>query len=508
MRRKTKVNVNFQLEAKKLANINTDCLVVGVFADKQLTPSSQYIDQVSQGQISAIVQHGDLTSKLGQSQLLYQLPGLQAKRVLLVNCGEQRTLSAKQFINLVTAVVNQLKSLAVSQAVLCFTELAVEQQDILWQIRHMVLASAASLYCFDQFKSQKHPANHSKLQQLAFYCQSSNESFNSALSQGMAMAKGVKLTKDLANLPGNICTPSYLAEQAQQLAQQYPDLQVEILTEQQMAQLGMNTLLSVSAGSQEPARFIIVRYQGAKDPNQAPQVLVGKGITFDSGGLSIKLGANMYDMKYDMAGAASVLGTMLAAAQYRPEINLIGLIASAENMPSGHATRPRDIVTSLSGKTVEIINTDAEGRLVLCDALTYAERFNPAAVIDVATLTGAIILALGRNTSGLMGNNKALINALQAAGTAAADPVWPLPLNEEETKEHFSHSLADLPNIPNSQAGAGSINAGYFLSRFAEKFPWAHLDIAGTAWRGGSKQPEMATGRPVALLAHYLFNLV
>jgi leucyl aminopeptidase len=323
-----------------------------------------------------------------------------------------------------------------------------------------------------------------------------------AVAQGQAIAKGKQFTKTLGNLPGNICTPSYLAEQAQQFAKSYKSVSTSILDEKQMEELGMGSLLSVSAGSAEPAKLIVMNYKGGKK-DEAPQVLVGKGITFDTGGISLKPGAAMDEMKYDMCGAASVFGTLLAVAELNLPINVVGIIAAAENMPSGVATKPGDIVTTLSGKTVEILNTDAEGRLVLCDALTYAEMFNPAAIIDIATLTGACIIALGHHTSAVLSNQNTLAQQIIKAGDASADAAWQLPMGEQY-QEQLKSNFADIANIGGRPAG--TITAACFLSRFTEGQRWAHLDIAGTAWVSGNNKG--ATGRPVPLLTQYLLDRV
>ena len=320
------------------------------------------------------------------------------------------------------------------------------------------------------------------------------------LKQGEAVAGGMALARELGNLPANICTPTYLAEQAQALGRAHKNLNVKILGEAQMKRLGMGSLLSVSAGSSQPARFIIMEYKGGP-ASLKPHMLVGKGITFDSGGISLKPGAAMDEMKFDMCGAASVLGTMSALCELGPKINVVGLVASSENLPSGSATKPGDIVTSMSGQTIEVLNTDAEGRLVLCDALTYAERYKPRSVIDIATLTGACIVALGSVVSGLMSNDDKLADTLYDCGLTALDPVWRLPLWDEYQKQ-LDSNFADIANIGGPKAG--TITAACFLSRFTKKYKWAHLDIAGTAWLQGKEKG--ATGRPVPLLVEYLMS--
>ena len=320
---------------------------------------------------------------------------------------------------------------------------------------------------------------------------------------GYAMAKGQLFAKNLGNLPGNICTPSYIAEQAIDIADKNNNISVEILEESDMEALGMGSFLSVSRGSRQPAKLIVLNYQGASDTQEKPHILVGKGLTFDAGGISLKPAGKMDEMKYDMCGSASVIGALLATAELQLNINLIVIVPSSENLPDGDANKPGDIVKSMSGHTIEILNTDAEGRLILCDALTYAEKFEPQTVIDVATLTGACIVALGHHTNGLMGNNQALVDALLDAGENSHDRAWQLPM-WDEYHQQLKSNFADLANI--GGPGAGTITAACFLSKFTEKYPWAHLDIAGTAWTGGGTKG--ATGRCVPILTQYLYNLV
>jgi len=314
------------------------------------------------------------------------------------------------------------------------------------------------------------------------------------------MAAGVSLAKDLGNLPGNICTPEYLAGQARSLGRRSPNLHVRVLTEQQMKTLGMGALLSVSRGSRQPAKLIVMEYRGGKT-GEKPVVLVGKGLTFDAGGISLKPAAAMDEMKYDMCGGASVLGTLTACTQLQLPINVIGLVPASENLPDGDANKPGDIVTSMSGQTIEVLNTDAEGRLILCDTLTYAERYKPAAVIDIATLTGACVVALGAPASGLMSNDDALADEVLAAGLNAGDRAWRLPL-WDDYQEQLDSNFADMANIGGK--GAGAITAACFLSRFTKKYRWAHLDIAGSAWKTGPEKG--ATGRPVPLLTQFLLE--
>jgi leucyl aminopeptidase len=313
---------------------------------------------------------------------------------------------------------------------------------------------------------------------------------------------GVRLAKDLANLPGNVCTPSYLAEQAEHVGKRYKKLKVKVLGEKDIEELGMGAFISVSRGSEEPARFIIMEYTGASAKTK-PYVLVGKGLTFDAGGISIKPSANMDEMKYDMCGGASVIGAIAAAAELQLPLNIVALVPASENLPSGAANKPGDIVKSMAGLTIEILNTDAEGRLLLCDALNYAQRYEPAAVIDVATLTGACVVALGRHPSGLWSNDESLAVAVSEAGETALDRVWRMPL-WDEYQDQLKSNFADLANIGGPDGG--SVTAACFLSRFTKDYPWAHVDIAGTAWKSGAEKG--ATGRPVPLLVQYLLDRV
>ena len=368
-----------------------------------------------------------------------------------------------------------------------------------WKTRQIVEVFSDAVYQFTTCKSNKE--TDSKIEKISITAPETELGLaQTGLTQGKAIAEGINLTKLLGDLPGNICTPAYLAEQALELGKKYPSLDISILEESDMEKLGMGALLSVSRGSRQPAKLITLNYQGG-EKNSKPIVLIGKGLTFDAGGISLKQALGMDEMKYDMCGGATVLGTLLAAAQMQLPLNIIGLIPSSENMPDGDANKPGDILTSMSGKTIEVLNTDAEGRLLLCDTLTYAERFNPDVVIDMATLTGACLVALGRIPSGLLGNNDALCNDLQAASEAANDSLWRLPL-WEEYQEQLKSNFADLANVGGKDAG--TITAACFLSQFAENFHWAHLDIAGTAWRTGPGKG--ATGRPVPLLSQYLIN--
>lgn len=493
--------MDFNVKHGTLETIKSGCLVVAISEGADLDGPAAELDRACSGQISAAIKHGDITGKSGQTLLLFGLPGVTAQRVLLVGRGKEAELNDRQFRKLVQKVINTLKDGGATDALLTLAELPVTGRDLYSRTRLMLETVRENLYQFDQFKSQK--AIKPRLKKCLVWSadKADAEALKRAVTHAQAIGDGIDLTRTLGNLPGNVCTPSYLASQAKELGKAYKELDVEILEEKDMKALGMGALLSVSAGSAEPAKLIRMSYQGGKAKDK-PHVLVGKGITFDTGGISIKPSPNMDEMKYDMCGAATVFGVLRAVLALKLPINLVCLVASAENMPSGTATKPGDIVTSMSGQTIEILNTDAEGRLVLCDALTYAERFKPASVVDIATLTGACIVALGSNTSAVMGNNDALVQQLLNAGKQADDRAWELPLFEEY-QEQLDSPFADMANIGGPKAG--SITAGCFLSRYAKAYPWAHLDIAGTAWTSGGKD-KGASGRPVPLLMQYLLN--
>ncbi len=478
------------------------CLVVGVYAGRRLSSAAQQIDEVTGGAVGQVLRRGDHQGKAGQTLLLHHLPNLPSERVLLVGCGKDKEFNEARFRESVAAAIGALKDTGATEATSYLTELEVKGRDVFWKIRHTVEATEASLYRFDQLKSKKNDANNRrnlKRMVLAVSKRSDLQSGETAIRQGLAIAGGVKLARDLGNLPGNICTPTYLAEQAVALGNQN-GVKVTVLEESDMRELGMGALLSVARGSRQPPKLIVLEYRGGAE-GEAPVALVGKGLTFDAGGISIKPAANMDEMKYDMCGAASVLGAIKAAAEIRLPINVVGVIPSSENLPDGNANKPGDIVTSMSGQTIEVLNTDAEGRLILCDALTYVGRYNPAVVVDIATLTGACVIALGNHASGLLANSDALARELLNAGKYTYDRAWQLPLWDEYQKQ-LDSNFADMANIGGREAGA--IIGGSFLARYTRDYKWAHLDIAGTAWKTGKEKG--ATGRPVPLLAQFLIN--
>jgi len=479
----------------------TACVVVAVFEPRRLSEAGEKLDQASGGRISSIIKRGDMEGRLGQVLLLHNLEGVMCDRVLLVGCGREREFGDRNYRKVIETVIKTLHDTGSMEAVAYLPELNVKGRSLRWKLTQFVIDTNNALYRFDELKSKKETVRR-PLRKLILAVPSRRDLTEGehAVLEGMAIAEGMHLAKDLANLPGNLCTPTYLAEQAVQMAEEYDTMRAEVLDEAQMEELGMGALLSVAKGSEQPAKLIVLEYRGAGEDDK-PVVLVGKGLTFDAGGISLKPAQHMDEMKYDMCGGAAVLGTLKAVAELELPLNVVGLVPSAENLPDGRANKPGDIVTSMSGQTIEILNTDAEGRLILCDALTYAERFNPDVVIDVATLTGACVIALGREASGLLGNNSPLVNDLLGAGRESGDRAWELPLFEEY-QDQLKSNFADMANVGGREAGA--ITAAAFLSRFTKKYRWAHLDIAGTAWISGDKKG--ATGRPVPLLTRYLVD--
>ena len=476
------------------------CVVVGVFDNRKLSLSAELIDRASNGYIGEIIRRGDMEGKLGSTLLLHNVRGTLADRVLLVGLGKERDFRDREFRTAIRAAVKLLNETGSYEAVLYLTEEKVKRREVVWRVEHAVVVAMEAVYRFEQMKSQPTEVRR-PLRKLTLSVPQRSDlaAGEKAAAQGLAIAHGMDLARDLGNLPGNVCTPAYLAERATQLSAEFPDLVVKVLERKDCEELGMGSFLSVTRGSEEPPRFIVLEYLHAQRKQARPCVLVGKGITFDTGGVSLKPGSDMDQMKFDMCGAAAVLGTMRAIAEMKAQVNVVGLIPACENMPSGRATKPGDIVTSMSGQTIEILNTDAEGRLILADALTHAERYEPEAVVDIATLTGAMVIALGHVASGLFSNNETLARALVTAGDDAFDRAWQLPL-WEEYQEGLQSNFADFANI-GGRAG-GSITAACFLSRFTKKYDWAHLDIAGTAWKDGKEKG--ATGRPVPLLATWL----
>jgi leucyl aminopeptidase len=476
------------------------CIVAGVFESRKLSTVAHQIDEVSGGAISSILRRGDLEGKPGQTLLLHNIPNLPSERVLLIGCGKEKEFNENRYRDTTAKAVTVLKDTGATEATSYLTELDVKGRDISWKVRQAVEVTEAALYRFDQLKSKPNNSRRAlRRVVLAVPKRSDLGPGEQAIREGRAIAEGMKLARDLGNLPGNLCTPAYLAEQATEIGKQY-GLKITVLEKDDMQKLGMGALLSVARGSRQPPKLIVLEYHGGKE-GEPPVALVGKGLTFDAGGISIKPAANMDEMKYDMCGGASVLGAVQAAAELKLPLNIVGIIPSSENLPDGDANKPGDIVTSMSGQTVEVLNTDAEGRLILSDALTYAERYKPAVVIDIATLTGACVIALGAHASGLLANNDQLAREILGAGKYTHDRAWQLPLWDEYQKQ-LDSNFADMANIGGREAG--TITGACFLARYAKNFKWAHLDIAGTAWKTGKEKG--ATGRPVPLLVQFLIN--
>lgn len=470
--------------------------VVPVFDGKVLSAAGKALDTRTGGHLETVLALGDLEAKPGSTLWLPRPNGLQAERLLLLACAKPETASDKDYRDAMRGAAKALAAAGLREACFEVLEAAPATRDAGWAAEELVLALLDVGYRFDQTKSKK---DEKPLLQRALVRvdETLRATVETGIRQGEALGHAVNLARDLGNLPSNICTPTYLAQTARRIARDF-DLTVEILEQKDIEKLGMGSFLSVAKGSVEPMKLIVLQHSKGHKKDQ-PVVLVGKGITFDSGGISLKPGDSMDEMKYDMMGAASVLATLQAVAALKLPLNVIALVPTCENMPAGNASKPGDVVTTLSGQTVEILNTDAEGRLILCDALTYAERFNPAAVVDVATLTGACVIALGHVATGLFANQDALATELRAAGETSGDRAWPMPL-WDDYQEQLKSNFADMANIGGRPAG--SVTAACFLSRFTRNYAWAHLDIAGTAWKSGAAKG--ATGRPVALLTRFL----
>ncbi len=493
--------MDFAFNTDKVDVNRTACAVVGVYQDGPLPPTASEIDSISKGALSRLIKAGDVDGALGETRMLHGLNGIPAERILVVGCGTEAELDEARYARILTATGKALGQTGARDATFYLAELRIPGRDLTWQIRHIAQQACESTYQFDRLKTDRHKTKR-RLRKIVLSLRQGADSdlAKRAVQEGLAIASGMALAKDLGNLPPNVCTPRYLADTARALEKANKSVRVSVLNETEMKELGMGALLCVARGSREPPRLIAIEYRGGRK-SEAPVVLVGKGVTFDSGGISIKPADKLDEMKFDMCGAASVLGALKAVLELKLPLNVVGIIAASENLPSGTATKPGDIVTSMSKQTVEILNTDAEGRLLLCDALTYAERYKPAVVIDIATLTGACVVALGAHASGLFTNDAELADALLSAGCYAGDRAWRLPL-WEEYGEQLKSNFADVANIGGREGGA--IVAARFLARFTKAYRWAHLDIAGTAWRSGDEKG--ANGRPVPLITQYLLD--
>jgi len=476
----------------------TGCIVVGVYEGGKLSPSALALDAASNHALNSALTRGDLEGELGTTLLLPKIPNVAAERVLLVGLGPERELVESSYHTVLCATTKTLSSTGTVEATLCVNEFPVNGRDQAWKSEQAILAVMDGMYRFDKLKSEP-PKLKRALKKVVLHVadRTTAAATEVTIDRAMAIAEGIALAKDLGNLPGNICTPTYLANQARELGGRH-GFEVKILDQEDIEKLGMNAFLAVAAGSRQPPKFIVMEYHG--DASQAqPVVLVGKGITFDTGGVNIKSPSDMEEMKFDMCGAASVFGALHAAALMKLPLNVVGIVPAAENMPDGNAIKPGDVVTTMSGQTVEILDTDSEGRLVLADALTYAEKYKPAVLLDIATLTGAIVSALGEIASGVFSNSDALVREVIDAGDSAWDRAWHMPL-WHEYQDTFKSNVADFANV--GPRGDCAITAACFLSRFTKRYPWVHLDIAGTASK--SCEDKGATGRPVALLAHFL----
>ncbi len=488
-------NTKFSAKKVTIDTLKTDCIVVAGFSDGELSDTAKQLSNDSNIAINTLYKQGEFSGKVGQQVTLYQ-PTKNISKAIILGFGAKDKTSIAEFRKAANSLGKALSNSTLKQTVICLDE--IEIPDCTSKVKARICAEAIShgRYQYAQTRS----GTKTKSNVSVTYATATPKDANKGLTVGHAIGNGMNVARELGNLPGNICTPSYLASQAKKLGKAHKNLSVKVLSEKQMKELGMGSLLSVSAGSNEPAQLIVMEYTGAAK-SQKPHAIVGKGITFDTGGISLKPGAGMDEMKFDMCGAASVFGTVTTLLELQPKINVVAVVAAAENMPGSKATKPGDIVTSMSGQTIEVLNTDAEGRLVLCDALSYVERFKPQSVIDIATLTGACVIALGGHATGLFSNDDEFANELVAAGIKSGDRAWHMPM-WDEYQGQLDSNFADIANIGGRPAG--SITAACFLSRFTKKYTWAHLDIAGTAWLSGGAKG--ATGRPVPLLSEYLLS--
>jgi len=491
--------MNYSAKSSNALNLASGCLIVSIFEDGVLSDAADQVDKLAGGMIAAAVKRGEIKGKPGDALYFPVVNGVKAERLLVIGCGSaEGQRSARDLKKISVAIAGGLKKSACTDAALCFEGLELDERSIADSVTSLVENIEHKLYKFDQLKKKK---NTSKLKSMRIHAASRSQanSVQTGIARGTAIANGVRMARDLGNLPGNYCTPSYLADEAVKLRKSH-GLKVTVLDEARMKKLGMGSLLSVSRGSREPARLIVMEYNGAAKKTP-PVALVGKGLTFDAGGISLKPAGAMDEMKYDMCGGASVFGTMIAVAELGLKVNLVGIVAASENLPDGAANKPGDIVTAMDGQTIEILNTDAEGRLILCDAITFARRFKPSSVIDIATLTGACVIALGAHPHGMFTKQDELAAALDAAGEQSGDRVWRMPL-WEDYQGQLDSPFADMANVGGRNAGA--VTAACFLARFSKDLNWAHLDIAGTAWTSGKN--KSATGRPVSLLTRYVIN--
>jgi leucyl aminopeptidase len=493
--------MQFEVWAKGLATLSVDCIVLGVFEEGELPEEASDIDSASAGFLKKLLARGDFSGRAGETLLLTELPGIEASRALLTGLGPKKGFGRKSWRRSLGAAITAVSRTRIASIAVAIDRPPAKELDDYYFGRAIAEIVGSTLYRVNDLKTAKKPKAPALQKVLAGPVRKAGvEAAERGLEHGQAIATAASLQRDLANLPSNVCTPTYLADQARTIAKQYASLRVQVLDEAAIKKEKMGCLLAVSQGSHEPPRFIVLEHRAGK-ADSSPVVLVGKGVTFDTGGISLKDPPNMDEMKFDMSGAAAVLASLSLVARLRLPMRVIGLIAAVENMPSGHAVKPGDIATSAAGLTVEILNTDAEGRLILSDALHYSRRFNPAAVVDIATLTGACVVALGHHHSGAMGNDDDLVHELVEAGVRADDRAWHMPLTEEYA-EQLKSNFADFANVGGRDGGA--ITAAAFLSKFTQGLKWAHLDVAGTAYQGGAQKGS--TGRPTPLLADFLIH--
>ncbi|QQP98583.1 leucyl aminopeptidase [Lysobacter enzymogenes] len=486
------MTLEFDLNRDAAAAAQTDCVVVGAFADKTLTAAARTLDEASGGRLTVLLERGDISGKTGKTALLHDVPGVASPRVLVVGLGEAGKFGVAQYLKAVGDAARALKAGPVAHALLTLSEEPVAGRDAGWAIRQAAIAADHACYRYTATLGKK--KDEPGLRKLSIA-----GGDDAALAHGQAIAAGVQFARELGNLPPNVCNPAYLAQQASEFAARFGNTECEVLDRAQMQELGMGSLLAVARGSANPPKLIVLKYNNGGDAK--PYVMVGKGITFDTGGINLKVQGGIEEMKFDMCGAASVMGAFVSAVGMQLPINLVVIVPAVENMPDADAYRPSDVLTSMSGKTIEVGNTDAEGRLILCDALTYAQRFEPQALLDVATLTGACVVALGKFATGLMSKDDDLAAELLGAGEQVFDRAWRLPL-WDEYQTQLDSTFADVYNIGGRWAGA--ITAGCFLARFTEGQRWAHLDIAGVSNEEGKR--GLATGRPVGLLSQWLLE--
>ncbi|MDC0482150.1 leucyl aminopeptidase [Gammaproteobacteria bacterium] len=496
--------MQYDLTDNITSNTPNGSAIFGVFSDKSVKELAKSLNALDIAKIKETIKKSSFEGKTNESLCVYETSNKKLDKIYLIGLGEKNKYNEKNFLKSINSFSKICKSENIKNIYLGVGSFINEKVSIDWAIRNISININGIDYHYDETKNKTKNKNNYKVSKLFFVFNSIKKNYKQDIkkyfSQGEAIANGIKLAKNLGDLPSNICTPTYLAKTATSLGKANKNLNIKIHDEKEMKKMGMNCLLSVGNGSDEPSKLITMNYSGGAK-NEKPIVLVGKGITFDTGGISIKPSNGMDEMKYDMCGAASVMGTMKSISELNLKINVVAIIASAENMPSGSATNPGDVVTTMSGQTVEILNTDAEGRLVLCDALTYSLKFKPKHIIDVATLTGAVLVALGKVASGVLSNDEKLTEKLKNSSNISHDYIWELPMWEEFQSE-LDSNFADIANI--GKRYAGTITAACFLSRFTEDYSWAHLDIAGTAWNEGANKG--GTGRPVSLLTHFLLE--